>query len=121
MRERRKQKADALTVVLEASAILGWIAILGVQIIGWLAAPEMSNSITRYHNIELRQQWHATWTEYLPILLGICAVLSAIALVVRPLRSRRRSDARHWNVFVLVSLTLIGIAFYWLQIAGNSA
>ncbi len=119
MDNRRRRKADPLTIILEICAIAGWVGIFGVQIVAWLAAPEMDTSITRFHDLDLRHHWQSRWANYLPILLGLCATLSIIALMVRPMRSRRKTDSKHWNVLVLLILTLIGIAFYWFQVSGN--
>jgi hypothetical protein len=119
VKDRRTHRPDPLTIILETSAILGWITIFGVQIVAWLAAPEMDNAITRHHDIELRKHWLAQWADQLPFLLGACGLLSLLAIIVRPKRSRRKTDPKRWNVFILLGLTFIGFVVYWFQILGN--
>lgn len=120
MENRRHNHNDRLLLLLRISASLGWLAIIMVSIIGWLAAPELDTGIVRYHELELRDQWQQRWVQWLPITLGICTVLSLLALGVTPFRSRRRNDSKRVHLIILLLLTLGGYLFYWLQILGNT-
>jgi bacteriorhodopsin len=119
MKNRRHQNADKLLLFLRIAASLGWFAIIGVQIIVWLAAPEFDTGIVRYHELELRDHWQEYWVQWLPLALGACALLSLLALGVSPFRSRRKTDPKRIHLLVLLALTLIGYAVYWFQILNN--
>ncbi|TXR53107.1 hypothetical protein [Reinekea thalattae] len=120
-RERRKRRPDPLTRMLQVSALAGWSIIFIVQILVWVAAPEFDNALVRYNDIYIRRTWQAQWVQWLPYLLGICALISLFALGVRPLRSRRRTDPKRSHLVILLALTLVGYAVYWFQILGNTA
>jgi hypothetical protein len=45
------QKTDILTRLLQISAILGWVSVFLVQILAWMAIPEMDTDIARYHEL----------------------------------------------------------------------
>lgn len=121
MIERRNQKTDPLTRLLQVAAGLGWVAIFLVQVLAWIAAPELDTGIVRYHELNLRQTWQKQWVQWMPFLLGACTLLSLFALGVRPLRSRRKTDPKRWHLLVLLALTLVGYGVYWFQILGNVA
>ncbi len=121
MTERRTQKGDLLTILLRSAATLGWLSIFIVQILAWIAAPELDTGISRYHELELREHWRQDWVYWLPFALGICTILSLFALGVRPFRSRRANDPKRVHLLFLLSLTLVGYGVYWFQILGNTA
>lgn len=121
MNERRQRNNDLLTKLLRAAALMGWISIFALQIIAWVAKPEMDTGIVRYHELELRNTWQAQWVSVLPFILGFCTVFSLFALGVRPLRSRRKTDPKRWHLLVLLALTVVGYVVYWVQILGNVA
>ena len=120
MEDRRSShQNDPMLMFLRISASLGWIAIFGVQIVAWLAAPEFDTGIVRYHELELREHWRQDWVRWLPFLLGACTLLSLLALGVSPLRSRRKSDPKRIHLLILLGLTVVGFAVYWFQILEN--
>lgn len=120
MENRRRNPNDGLLLTLRICASLGWLAIIAVSIIGWLAAPEFNSGIVRYHELELRQHWQSQWVNLLPFALGACTILSLLALGVSPLRSRRKTDPKRVHLLILLGLSLSGYAFYWFQILGNT-
>lgn len=119
MENRRKSRTDPLTLLLRLAAIVGWLLLIGVQIIGWIAAPELETVLTRFYRFELRDYWQQEWVQWFPFLLGACTLLSLLALGINPLRSRRKSDSKRVHLRVLLLLTLAGYGFYWFQILGN--
>ncbi|WP_320822490.1 hypothetical protein [Reinekea sp.] len=118
--ERRNQRTDYLEILLRAAASLGWLAIFGLQILVWVAAPELDTVLVRYHGLEIRSHWQAQWVQWLPFVLAACTILSLLALGVRPFRSRRRSDPKRVHLSILLGLTLVGYGVYWFQILGNT-
>jgi len=100
---------------------MGWLAIFGLQILVWLAAPELDSGLVRYHGLDIRQHWQAQWVQWLPFVLAACTILSLLALGVRPFRSRRRTDPKRVHLVMLLGLTLVGYGVYWFQILGNTA
>jgi len=120
MTDRRQRNGDALLLILRIAATLGWVAIFLVQIIAWVAAPELNTGIARYHELELRTHWQEDWVQWLPFVLRACTVLSLFALGVSPFRSRRKSDPKRVHLLILLGLTLIGYFVYWFQILGNT-
>lgn len=119
MIERRQRRTDKLTLLLRVSAALGWVGILLIQFVAWKAAPEMDTVLVRYHELDRREFWQARWVNWMPFLLGFVTLLSLLALGVRPLRSRRRTDPKRWHLLVLLALTLAGYALYWFQMLNN--
>lgn len=120
MQERRNNKTDILTSMLRIAATLGWLTIVAAQFIVWKAAPEMSTGIVRYHELELRETWQASWVALMPFVLGACTILSLFALGLRPFRSRRKSDPKRVHLLILLGLTLGGYILYWFQILENT-
>lgn len=121
MIERRNRKPDKLTMVLRIAAILGWVAIFTLPIIGWQAAPETDFGIVRFHGLEVRDHWEPYWVQFMPFVLAACTLLSLLALGVSPLRSRRKSDPKRAHLLILLALTVVGYGLYWFQILGNTS
>ncbi len=119
MIERRSNETDLLTSMLRVSAGLGWFAIFSVQILAWVAAPELDTGIARYHELNVRDHWQSDWVQWMPYLLGACTILSLFALGASPFRSRRKNDPKRVHLIILLGLTLAGFAIYWFQILKN--
>ena len=115
MKERRYHQ-DKLVLTIRVLASLAWLSLIAWQVIIWLAAPEQSTIIARYHELELREYWLEKWVNRLPWALGVCTLFTLAALFCSPFRSRRKSDPKRIHLLFLLAITLFGFWFYCANI-----
>ena len=120
MVERRQRKADPLTRILHTCILLGWASFVAIQIILWLAKPEMETIVSRFYELEMRDYWLSQWVYWIPPVLGLCTIVSAISIAISPIRSRRKTDSKQINLFFLCALLLAMYAIYNLYVVGNT-
>lgn len=118
--DRRQRDTDLLMLVLNTCTLLGWSMMIALQVIVWLAAPELDTGIVRYHQLELREYWRQEWVQFLPWGISACAVVTLITLILRPLRARRKNDPKYLNLLFLLLLIVVVFCVYWFRISGNT-
>ena len=113
----RRNAADIWTYIVRALAIIGWILFVFALIVSYYAAPDSDYGILRYHNIEIRKFWLTPLTGYLYIVLWLSALSSYFCLILDKYRSRRKSDGKHFNILLLLVITIAWVSFILVQIA----
>ena len=98
-------------------AIFGWALFVLALILSYYAAPESNYGILRYHNIEIRKFWLTPLTGYLYIILWLSALSSYFCLILNNYRSRRKSDSKHFNIILLLIVTIAWVSFILLQVS----
>ena len=98
-------------------AIVGWGLFIFALIVSYYAAPESDYGILRYHDIEIRKFWLTPLTGYLYIVLWLSALSSYFCLILDKYRSRRKSDSKHFNILLLLIITIAWVSFILVQIA----
>ncbi|ARD46094.1 hypothetical protein [Colwellia sp. PAMC 21821] len=116
-RKERRNTADLWTYLLRVLAIVGWGLFVVALIVSYYAAPEADYGILRYHNIEIRKFWLTPLTGYLYIVLWLSALSSYFCLILDKYRSRRKSDSKHFNILLLLVITIAWVSFILVQIS----
>lgn len=117
LNKERRSAADIWTYILRALAIIGWGLFVFALIVSYYAAPDSDYGILRYHNIEIRKFWLTPLTGYLYIILWLSALSSYFCLILDRYRSRRKSDGNHFNIFLLLIITIAWVSFILVQIS----
>ncbi|MBA6390907.1 hypothetical protein H4J38_08985 [Colwellia sp. BRX10-3] len=116
-RKERRDTADLWTYLLRIFAIVGWGLFVFALIVSYYAAPDSDYGILRYHNIEIRKFWLTPLTGYLYIVLWLSALSSYFCLILDKYRSRRKSDSKHFNILLLLVITIAWVSFILVQIS----
>jgi hypothetical protein len=120
-RDERRSATDIWTFILRFLAIAGWGLFVFAIIVSYYAAPESDYGILRYHNIEIRKFWLTPLTGYLYIVLWLSALSSYFCLILNKYRSRRKSDGKHFNILLLLVITIAWVSFILVQISEAKA
>lgn len=112
----RRTGPDLWVQILHITTALAWVALLNFQVLWWLAMPEMDTGLVRYLGLDIRTDWLPHFVPWMPLALGVCTLLSLIALILTHYRSRRRLDGPGWNLWLLVILVAGSTWFYWAHI-----
>tara|TARA_R110000868_G_scaffold276587_5_gene536275 strand:- start:936 stop:1271 length:336 start_codon:yes stop_codon:yes gene_type:complete len=95
-----------------------WLGIICFAlIVSYYAAPDSDYGLLRYHNIEIRKFWLTPLTGYLYIVLWLSALCSYFCLILDKYRSRRKSDGKHFNILLLLTITIAWVSFILVQIS----
>ncbi|MGB2741648.1 MAG: hypothetical protein WBC60_13955 [Cognaticolwellia sp.] len=113
----RRSAADLWTYTLRILTVVGWGLFAFALIVSYYAAPDSDYGILRYHNIEIRKFWLTPLTGYLYILLWLSALSSYICLIINRYRSRRKGDGKHFNILLLLIITIAWVSFLLVQIS----
>ena len=116
-RKERRGAADLWTYLLRILAILGWGLFVFALIVSYYAAPDSDYGLLRYHDIEIRKFWLTPLTGYLYIVLWLSALSSYFCLILDKYRSRRKSDSKHFNILLLLAITIAWVSFILVQIS----
>lgn len=116
-RKERRGAADLWTYLLRILAILGWGLFVFALIVSYYAAPDSDYGLLRYHDIEIRKFWLTPLTGYLYIVLWLSALSSYFCLILDKYRSRRKSDSKHFNILLLLVITIAWVSFILVQIS----
>ena len=116
-RKERRNAADLWTYLLRVLAIVGWGLFVFALIVSYYAAPESDYGLLRYHDIEIRTFWLAPLTGYLYIVLWLSALSSYFCLILDKYRSRRKNDSKHFNILLLLVITIAWVSFILVQIS----
>jgi len=104
---KRSNKPDLIMKCIFGLNILSWVVFIAALILFHYARPEIEYGIVRYFGLSVREAWLSYPKNLLLILLYICAGLSFLGMLIGRIRSRRQSDARHYNLIILL-LVCIG-------------
>jgi hypothetical protein len=96
------------------------VLFLFALVMAYYAAPEHDYGYLRYRNIEIRQFWLTPLTGYLYIVLWFSALSSYFCLILDKYRSRRKSDSKHFNIVLLLVITIAWVTFILVQLTDAS-
>jgi hypothetical protein len=114
-KENRRKEPDKWLYIARAFAIGGWIFFIFALVLSHYAAPEKSYGVLRYHNIEVRKNWLQPLTDYLYIVLWLSAASSFFYLFIQKYRRRRKTDNRHFNLWLLLVITIAWVVYIYIQ------
>lgn len=117
LKKERRNAADIWTYVVRTLAIIGWGLFAFALVMSYFAAPETDYGYLRYRDIEIRKFWLTPLTGYLYIVLWLSALSSYFCLILDKYRSRRKSDGGHFNILLLLVITIAWVSFILVQIS----
>ena len=120
LKKERRSAVDIWTYIVRVLTIIGWGLFVFALIVSYYAAPDSDYGLLRYRNIEIRKFWLTPLTGYLYIVLWLSALCSYFCLILDKYRSRRESDGKHFNILLLLVITIAWISFILVQISTTS-
>lgn len=112
----RRIKQDIWIYIARGLATAGWLLFIFAFIMSYYAAPEANYGMYRYHNIEVRQFWLTPLTGYLYLILWFSALSSYACLLIDRYRSRRKTDSKHFNLILLLLISVAWISYILIKI-----
>jgi hypothetical protein len=117
LKKERRNAADIWTYIVRTLAIIGWGLFAFALIMSYFAAPDVDYGYLRFRDIEIRKFWLTPLTGYLYIVLWLSALSSYFCLILDNYRSRRKSDGTHFNILLLLVITIAWVSFILVQIS----
>ncbi|WP_448565241.1 hypothetical protein [Thalassotalea ganghwensis] len=113
--ERRK-KQDNWTILLKVLAVASWLLFTFALIMSYYAAPEPAYGVVRYHGLAIREFWLTPLTGYLYVMLWLSALISYVSLILNRYRARRKTDNKHYNLWLLFFICVAWIVYIMIEI-----
>jgi hypothetical protein len=114
--KNRRSSTDIGVVLTRILALSGWVLFIFAIGMSYYAAPEQDYGLLRYKGIEIRQFWLTPLTGYLYIVLWVSALCSYFCLVLDHYRSRRRRDSKHFNLVLLLTVTIAWVMYILVKL-----
>lgn len=109
--KNRRHSKDFWVVLVRILALSGWLLFIIAIVLSYYAAPEQDYGLLRYRGLEIRQFWLTPLTGYLYIVLWVSALCSYLCLVLDRYRSRRKRDSKHFNLVLLLTITIAWVVY----------
>ena len=113
--ERRKNQ-DRWAILLKVLAVVSWLLFTFALIMSYYAAPDPDYGVVRYHGLAVRKFWLTPLTGYLYIMLWLSALISYMSLILNRYRARRKTDNKHYNLWLLFFVSVAWIVYIMLEI-----
>ena len=114
--KNRRSSTDIGVVLTRILALSGWVIFIFAIGMSYYAAPEQDYGLLRYKGIEIRQFWLTPLTGYLYIVLWVSALCSYFCLVLDHYRSRRQRDSKHFNLVLLLTVTIAWVMYILVKL-----
>jgi predicted nucleic acid-binding Zn ribbon protein len=114
--KNRRSSIDVGVVLTRILALSGWVLFIFAIGMSYYAAPEQDYGLLRFKGIEIRQFWLTPLTGYLYIVLWVSALCSYFCLVLDHYRSRRKRDSKHFNLILLLTVTIAWVMYILVQL-----
>jgi len=105
-KKERRIKPDNLKIIVRWLMVLAWASFVFAIVLSHYAAPEQSYAFLRYKVIDTRDYWLTPLTDYLLYIIYFGAILSIISLAIDRFRTRRSTDNKHFNLVMLLVLSV---------------
>lgn len=116
IKKERRSAADVWVYLVRILAITSWALFIIAVIVSYYAAPEHDFGFLRYHDIKIRKFWLTPLTGYLYLVLLFSALSSYFCLILDKYRNRRQNDSKHFNILLLMMITIAWVLFILSQI-----
>ena len=110
----RRHGPDWLTRLLQGLVLLCWGGFIVLLSLYHHARPEVAYGFLVYGGIKVRTSWDPLFTPWLVHGLWGCSLLTLAVLLLDRKRSRRRDDALHINLAILLLVLIAGLLFYYV-------
>jgi hypothetical protein len=114
--KNRRRSTDIGVVLTRVLALSGWGLFIFAIVMSYFAAPEQDYGLLRYRDIEIRQFWLTPLTGYLYVVLWVSALCSYFCLVLDHYRSRRKQDSKHFNLVLLLTITVAWVVYILVKL-----
>ncbi len=108
-RRHKPVQQDWLFRMTVVGNVVVWLVFLAALIYFHNARPEFVSGVQRFWGVPGREQWLASGSSTMFLLLCICCVMSLVLIFMRHKRSRRSRDTIAINLLFLVLVTGISI------------
>ena len=106
---RRRRKRDVVAKIIVWSSILCWVLFVAAIVLIDQGSPEMQNVFSRFLELELREDWDKdAVAKALNLMYGV-AGFSLLALGLKFIRHRRRSDRYPITLIILLICSILGV------------
>ncbi|MEW6982916.1 hypothetical protein AAD001_09725 [Colwelliaceae bacterium 6471] len=112
----RRHGHDVWFYLARLLSVSGWFIFTVALVLSYYAAPPQEYGLLRYYNIEVRQFWRTPLTGYLYILLWASAAISYIYIIMARYRRRRKTDHKHYDVFMLLMVSIAWVVYILMQL-----
>ncbi|QNF18818.1 hypothetical protein FT669_20375 [Aeromonas jandaei] len=110
----RRQGPDWLTRLLQGLVLLCWGGFIVLLSLYHHARPERAYGFLVYGGESVRAGWDPVFTPWLLHGLWGCCLMTLVALLMGRKRHRRREDARHVHLAILLLILIASLLFYYL-------
>jgi len=114
--KNRRSSKDIGVVLIRVLALSGWALFIFAIVMSYFAAPEQDYGYLRFRGIEIRTFWLTPLTGYLYVVLWISALCSYFCLVLDHFRSRRKQDSKHFNLVLLLTITIAWVVYILVKL-----
>ncbi|MEH6385058.1 MAG: hypothetical protein V7780_10660 [Colwellia sp.] len=114
--KNRRRSTDIGVVLTRVLALSGWALFIFAIVMSYFAAPDQDYGLLRYRDIEIRQFWLTPLTGYLYVVLWVSALCSYFCLVLDHYRSRRKQDSKHFNLVLLLTITVAWVVYILVKL-----
>jgi hypothetical protein len=114
--KNRRRATDIGVVLTRVLALSGWGLFIFAIVMSYFSAPEQDYGLLRYRDIEIRQFWLTPLTGYLYVVLWVSALCSYFCLVLDHYRSRRKQDSKHFNLVLLLTITVAWVVYILVKL-----
>jgi len=114
--KNRRNSIDIGVVLIRILALSGWALFIFAIGMSYYAAPDQDYGLLRFKGIEIRQFWLTPLTGYLYIVLWVSALCSYFCLVLDHYRSRRKRDSKHFNLILLLTVTVAWVMYILVKL-----
>ena len=114
--KNRRKSPDIWIYIARILAVSGWLLFIAAFIVSYYAAPEKEFGLYRYHGIEVRDFWLTQLTGYLYAVLWASGLSSYGCLIIEKYRSRRKSDSKNFNLFLLILICIAWICYLLIEV-----
>ena len=114
--EDRRKNHDKWHYITRYLAVGSWVLFIIALVISYYAAPEKNYGLLRYHGIEIRKFWLTPLTGHLYLMLWFSALCSYAYIVLEHFRRRRATDNKHFNILLLLIVTVAWTIYIIFQI-----
>ena len=114
--QERRHSKDIWVYLMRILAVTGWLLFILAFAFAYYAAPEAEYGMYRYHGIEVRKFWLTPLTGYLYVVLWVSALSSYLCMIIDRYRSRRRSDSKHFNLVLLMLISIAWISYILIEV-----
>ena len=113
--EERRQGQDIFYRLMVALNAVAWVIFLAALTVFHFARPEMETGVSRYFDVDIRNEWDHSLLNLLFMLLVACVGLTLIMLMIRSRRARRKTDSLWGNMFVLIAIAGVSLLMMLLR------